>query len=61
MVLEYKCGLINLFMRENGLMIEHLKGKLIHADGGIYEGEWVNDKTNGVGTYLQFNGAKNFR
>ena len=26
-------------------------GKLIHADGDIYEGEWKNDKANGNGVY----------
>jgi hypothetical protein len=23
------------------------KGQLFHADGDIYQGEWVNDKANG--------------
>lgn len=27
------------------------KGKLIHADGDIYEGDWVDDKANGNGVY----------
>ena len=33
-------------------------GKLIHADGDIYEGEWKDDKANGKGTYVHINGAK---
>lgn len=33
-------------------------GKLIHADGDIYEGNWMNDKANGEGVYLHSNGAK---
>lgn len=45
---------INLFLEDkaNGL------GKLIHADGDIYEGNWLNDKANGEGVYLHSNGAK---
>ena len=23
------------------------KGRLIHADGDVYEGDWVNDKAHG--------------
>jgi len=23
------------------------EGKLIHPDGDVYEGEWLNDKANG--------------
>lgn len=34
------------------------KGKFIHADGDIYEGDWVDDKANGYGIYLHLNGAK---
>ena len=34
------------------------KGKLIHMDGDIYEGDWENDKANGSGTYTHLNGAK---
>ena len=33
------------------------QGKLTHADGDIYEGQWLNDKTNGYGTYKNTNGA----
>jgi hypothetical protein len=25
------------------------KGKLVHADGDTYEGDWLNDKANGNG------------
>jgi hypothetical protein len=35
-----------------------LKGKLIHADGDIYDGEWKDDKANGFGNYIHVNGAK---
>jgi hypothetical protein len=28
------------------------KGRLIHADGDIYEGEWYNDKAHGIGNTL---------
>jgi len=34
------------------------RGKLIHNDGDVYEGEWVNDKAEGRGVYLHSNGAK---
>ena len=33
------------------------KGKLIHGDGDIYEGDWIDDKANGYGVYLHSNGA----
>jgi len=33
------------------------QGKLYHADGDIYEGEWLDDKANGQGTYTHANGA----
>jgi len=29
----------------------------MHADGDIYEGQWVNDKAEGQGTYSHANGA----
>lgn len=29
----------------------------MHADGDVYEGEWVNDKAHGKGTYSHANGA----
>lgn len=32
-------------------------GRLIHADGDVYEGEWVNDKPQGKGIYLHQDGA----
>jgi hypothetical protein len=28
-----------------------------HADGDIYEGDWVDDKANGWGIYKHTNGA----
>jgi len=44
----------------------NIKGKLIHADGDIYEGiikrfsigDWSNDKAHGLGTYTHTDGAK---
>lgn len=32
-------------------------GRLIHADGDVYEGYWLNDKANGKGTYRHLDGA----
>jgi hypothetical protein len=29
----------------------------VHADGHIYEGQWINDKAHGKGTYSHANGA----
>lgn len=34
------------------------RGRLIHADGDYYEGEWLNDKANGKGQYFHLDGAK---
>jgi len=33
------------------------KGRLIHADGDVYVGEWLNDKAHGKGTYIHSDGA----
>ena len=27
------------------------QGRLIHAEGDVYEGEWLNDKAHGFGKY----------
>jgi hypothetical protein len=35
----------------------NFKGRLIHSDGDIYEGEWSNDKAHGVGMYKHFDGG----
>ena len=32
-------------------------GRLIHADGDVYEGEWLNDKAHGYGVYHHMDGA----
>jgi hypothetical protein len=32
-------------------------GRLIHADGDIYEGEWFNDQAHGKGTFKAIDGA----
>lgn len=32
-------------------------GRLIHPDGDVYEGEWVDDKAQGKGIYLHEDGA----
>ena len=34
------------------------KGRLIHADGDVYEGDWVDDKAHGKGCYTHYDGAK---
>lgn len=34
------------------------KGKLTHADGDVYQGEWSDDKANGKGIYIHLNGAR---
>lgn len=34
------------------------RGRLIHADGDVYEGMWVNDKACGQGTYTHLDGAQ---
>ena len=33
-------------------------GRLLHADGDIYIGNWLNDKAHGHGKYLHKNGAQ---
>lgn len=35
-----------------------MKGRLIHADGDVYEGEWLDDKAHGCGIYTHTDGAK---
>ena len=32
------------------------KGRLIHHDGDIYEGDWVDDQAEGVGKYAKLEG-----
>jgi len=34
------------------------KSRLIHADGDVYEGEWLDDKAHGRGIYIHMDGAK---
>jgi len=31
---------------------------LIHADGDVYEGDWLDDKAHGYGIYCHLDGAK---
>ena len=33
-------------------------GRLVHAEGDVYEGEWLDDKANGHGVYTHFNGSR---
>lgn len=33
------------------------KGRLIHHDGDVYEGEWLNDKAHGYGKYTHLDGS----
>ncbi len=32
----------------------------MHADGDVYEGEWVDDKAHGKGTYTHGNGGSKY-
>ena len=34
------------------------RGRLIHADGDVYDGEWSDDKAHGFGIYCHLDGAK---
>ena len=34
------------------------KGMLIHNDGDVYEGDWVNNKAQGTGEYRHYDGAR---
>lgn len=34
------------------------RGRLIHADGDVYEGEWKDDKAHGKGFYNHTDGAR---
>lgn len=61
MVLVNMSGLIRVTTSEHGKMIEHLEREnwvqyytinvLVHIDGDEYEGDWIDDKANGRGTY----------
>lgn len=33
------------------------QGRLIHDDGDVYEGNWLNDKAHGRGIYLHKDGS----
>lgn len=33
------------------------RGRLIHGDGDVYEGDWLDDRSHGFGRYIHFNGA----
>ena len=55
------------FMKDNGNKINQMdmyqvkmfiQGKLIHADGDIYDGEWFEDTACGKGIYIHLDGAK---
>lgn len=30
---------------------------MIHSDGDIYQGDWRDDKANGIGKYMHYDGA----
>jgi hypothetical protein len=34
-----------------------VRGKLYHADGDHYEGQWVDDKAEGFGIYTHVDGT----
>ena len=33
-------------------------GRLVHAEGDVYEGTWHEDKANGFGVYTHYNGSR---
>ena len=33
------------------------RGRMIHADGDVYDGEWLDDKAHGYGIYVHLDGA----
>lgn len=33
------------------------RGKIIHNDGDVYEGEWKEDKAEGKGIYIRYLGS----
>jgi len=33
------------------------RGRLIHADGSVYEGEWLDDKAHGKGLFTYADGS----
>ena len=33
-------------------------GILIHSEGDVYEGDWLNDKAHDQGKYIHIDGAK---
>ena len=33
-------------------------GRLVHAEGDIYEGTWKADKANGYGVYTNYGGSR---
>ena len=54
-----KYGPMEINMKDIGRMIKkNVKGKLIHADGDIYESELLDDKAHGFGLYTHINGAQ---
>jgi len=34
------------------------KGRMIHADGDVYEGTWKDDKAHGFGVFNRTDGSK---
>lgn len=36
----------------------HGMGRYVYADGGVYEGQWVNSKMHGKGVYVFPNGNR---
>jgi len=55
---EGNIGVMDLCLKVTGKNnIANGKGRLIHADGDCYEGEWVNDKAHGKGKYTHLDGA----
>lgn len=34
------------------------RGKFLHVDGDIYDGNWKNDKAHGYGIYIRQDGGR---
>lgn len=34
------------------------RGRMTHANGDVYEGNWIDDKANGYGIFIDTNFAK---
>ena len=55
---EVKVGDKKILIAAKGLDSAPLMTSLIHADGDVYEGDWLDDKAHGHGVYCHLDGAK---